>query len=126
MIVGIGIDAVEVERFKDFALYSHKRLSRLFSSEEIAYCLKEPSKSAERFAARFAVKEALYKALTQALGKPPAPFFTLCKYAMVTTNPSPIVEVNWKSINSCSYKALASITHTKNSALAQVIIQEEL
>lgn len=126
MIIGIGIDIVEVERFAAFASYSNKRLTRLFSQEEISYCLKEPSKSAERFAARFAVKEALYKALTQALGRPPAPFFTLCKYAMVTTNPSPVLAINWKNLNSCSHKALASITHTKNSALAQVIIQEEL
>ena len=126
MIIGIGIDAVEIERCAAFASYSHTRLMRLFSPEEIAYCLQEPTKSAERFAARFATKEALYKALTQARGKPPAPFFTLCKYTMVQLNPSPTLIIDLKQLNMPSYKVLTSITHTKNNALAQVIIQEEL
>jgi holo-[acyl-carrier protein] synthase len=124
MIVGIGIDAVEIERFKDF--HKHPNLERLFSAEERAYCLKEPIKSAERFAARFATKEALYKALTQAMGRPPAPFFTLCKHTNIQLNPGPSININYKTLNIPSYSILATITHTKNNALAQVIVQETM
>ena len=122
MIVGIGIDAVEIERFKDF--HQHPNLTRIFAPEEIAYCLKEPLKSAERFAARFAAKEALYKALTQALGKPPAPFLTLCANAAVHNSPAPTMTVAWHNVNIPSCNVLLSITHTKNTALANIIIQE--
>jgi phosphopantetheine--protein transferase-like protein len=121
MILGIGIDAVEIERFKDFN--RHANLNRLFSPEEISYCLKDPIKSAERFAGRFAAKEAFYKALTQALGKPPAPFFTLCAQTSVQLNPAPSLIIAWDHLNIISHSALLSITHTKNNVLAQVIIQ---
>lgn len=122
MIVGIGIDAVEIERFKDF--HKHPNLSRLFSPEEIAYCLKDPVKSPERFAGRFAAKEALYKALTQTLGKPPAPFLTLCAHVKIQLSPGPTVLICWEHLNIPTHKALLSVTHTKNTALAQIIIQE--
>ncbi len=60
MIIGIGIDIVELQRFQ-------KRLSpeltqELFLPAEIAYCLTQHHNE-ENFAARFAAKEALFKAL---------------------------------------------------------------
>lgn len=121
MIIGIGIDAVEIERFNNF--HQHPNLNRLFSPEEIAYCLKEPKKSAERFASRFAAKEALYKALTQACGKAPAPFLTLCACTTIKLTPGPTMIINWNVLNIPIHSVLTSITHTKNTALAQVIIQ---
>jgi len=123
MIKGIGIDAVEIERFQDFRLYPKKRLSRLFSQEEIIYCLREPLKSAERFAGRFAAKEALYKALTQTYGKPPAPFLKLCSYASITLTPAPHFIIEWEMLELPAFSVLVTITHTKDSAFAQVIIQ---
>ena len=63
MIIGLGIDAVEVDRFEHWHTYNHKKLSKFFAQEEIDYCLSLPIKSAERFAVRFAAKEAGMKAI---------------------------------------------------------------
>lgn len=56
----IGIDMEEISRFegKDDAF-----LKRIFSAEEIEYCLSK-SRPAEHFCARFCAKEALVKALS--------------------------------------------------------------
>ena len=123
MIIGIGIDAVEIERFKHFAAYSHQKLSRIFSSEEITYCLKDPVKSAERFAARFAAKEALYKAFCQALPQQNMPFLALCKHTSISLQPAPVFKINWKELNRQPCSVLVAITHTQKTALAQVIMQ---
>ena len=58
MIVGIGIDSVEINRFKNWKTYQYVKLRRIFSENEIAYCLAAPTKIDERFALRFAAREA--------------------------------------------------------------------
>lgn len=123
MIKGIGIDAVEIERFAQFYTYSRARLSRIFSTEEIDYCLSAPVKSAERFAARFAAKEALYKALTQACGVSPGPFLKLCKYARIIRTPAPYFIIAWYELGIEPLAVLVAITHTNTTAYAQVMIQ---
>ena len=63
MIVGTGIDAVEIERIQEaIDRYGARFLDRVFLSAEQAYCLRKRN-SAESFAARFAAKEAAAKAL---------------------------------------------------------------
>jgi len=62
---GVGIDAVEVARFKLIDYPHHKQFyERVFTSKEIEYCLsfKTP---APHFAANFAGKEAIYKAINK-------------------------------------------------------------
>lgn len=86
MILGIGIDIVEIDRFKGWSHKSSSELSRIFSQREIDYACECPLKSAERFAARFAAKEALYKALSQALGHVP-PLLTVFKKVEVLRDP---------------------------------------
>jgi len=63
MIVGVGVDIIEVQRI-DNALSRHVRrfLQRVFAEEEIALCLGR-RQSGPCFAARFAAKEAVMKAL---------------------------------------------------------------
>lgn len=63
MIIGIGIDLVEVERV-DRLLLRHPRRARerLFTANEVDYC-RGSRHPGESFAARFAAKEALFKAL---------------------------------------------------------------
>lgn len=61
----IGVDVVEVARFKWLDYPSHKRFyERVFTSREIEYCLsfKTP---APHFAVNFAGKEAVYKAVNR-------------------------------------------------------------
>src|ERR1700691_6434959 len=63
MIVGSGIDLVEIGRIQQsMDRYGQRFLDRIFTAAEQAYCLRR-RKSAESFAARFAAKEAGAKAL---------------------------------------------------------------
>ena len=63
MIVGSGIDLVEITRIQQSTeRYGQRFLDRVYTSAEQAYCLRK-RKSAESLAARFAAKEAGAKAL---------------------------------------------------------------
>jgi len=66
-VIGIGIDTVEVDRFRR-ALQKRPGISeRLFTPAEQAYG-RRARDPAERLAARFAAKEAVMKALGVGLG----------------------------------------------------------
>ena len=125
MIKGIGIDSIEIERFKNWADRPYNELKKIFSDTEIAYCLKNKQKSAERFAARFAAKEAFYKALSQALPENDTPFLTICKNAYVyhKKNGTPHLLVHWENITETPCKSLISITHSNSTATAMVIVE---
>jgi holo-[acyl-carrier protein] synthase len=64
VIIGIGIDIVDIARINTL-LQRHgiRFLKRIFSSEEIDYCMKRHD-SASCIAGRFAAKEAAFKALS--------------------------------------------------------------
>src|ERR687885_463884 len=66
-MVGIGIDAVEVDRFRQALARQPRLASRLFTEGERTYGARwrDP---APRLAARFAAKEAVMKALGVGLG----------------------------------------------------------
>jgi holo-[acyl-carrier protein] synthase len=123
-ILGIGIDSVEIERFANWASYSPVKLSRIFSPEEIKYCLECPTKSAERFAARFAAREAFLKALHQALPSIKIPLLTLCRAITIikSANGAPHIVVDWKLLKLEQLHSHISWTHTKTVATAIVLI----
>ncbi len=60
MIIGIGIDIVELQRFKK--RLSPELIQELFLPAEIAYCQTQRHNE-ENYAGRFAAKEAVFKAL---------------------------------------------------------------
>jgi holo-[acyl-carrier protein] synthase len=63
MIIGIGVDTVEISRFRRFLDAGNSALiERIFTPDEQAYCLKK-KEAAASLAARFAAKEAFLKAL---------------------------------------------------------------
>ena len=62
MIVGIGVDIIEVERIQKLAEKSPRFLKRVFTDEEIKYCNEKKNKY-QHLAARFATKEAFFKTL---------------------------------------------------------------
>lgn len=63
MIVGSGIDLVEIARIQhSMDRFGSRFLNRIFTSAEQAYCRRKRN-AAESFAARFAAKEAAAKAL---------------------------------------------------------------
>jgi len=61
MIVGIGIDIIEIERIKA-AVEKRRFVQRVFSDGEQAYCESRGGQSFASYAARFAGKEAVLKA----------------------------------------------------------------
>ena len=69
MIVGTGVDMVEVSRVEQLLeRYGELFRRRIFTAAEVRYCEKFRNK-AERYAARFAAKEAAFKALGTGWGK---------------------------------------------------------
>ena len=62
MIVGTGVDVVEVARIRAAVeRFGERFLTRVFTAEEVRYCTSKLN-AAERLAARFAAKEAGMKA----------------------------------------------------------------
>jgi len=66
-VIGIGIDAVEVERFRAVMARTPSIEGRLFTPAERAYG-RQAKDPVPRLAARFAAKEAVMKALGVGLG----------------------------------------------------------
>jgi holo-[acyl-carrier protein] synthase len=124
MIVGLGVDIAEVDRIAA-AIERHGRafLKRVFTPAEIAYCERHRNR-AERFAGRFAAKEAAMKALgtgwTQGVR---------WVDVEVVREPSgkPTLKLSGASraiADRLGVKNIAlTITHTGNTALAQVIFE---
>ena len=66
-MIGVGIDAVDVERFRHSLARTPGLAERLFTAEERAYAAQRADPT-ERLAARFAAKEAVMKALGVGIG----------------------------------------------------------
>ena len=66
-MIGIGVDLVDVHRFRTVLQRRAQISERLFTKNELSYCnlATDPT---ERLAARFAAKEAVMKALGVGLG----------------------------------------------------------
>mgnify|MGYP001170125490 CR=1 FL=1 len=63
MILGIGIDIIEIDRIKQSVdKFGDSFLNKIFTQNELDYCLPKFNKY-QHLAARFAAKEAIYKAL---------------------------------------------------------------
>jgi holo-[acyl-carrier protein] synthase len=68
MILGIGIDLIEVERIRlSYERFGERFLRRILLPSEISYCLSH-SCPAPHLAARFAAKEAVSKAFGTGIG----------------------------------------------------------
>jgi holo-[acyl-carrier protein] synthase len=126
MTLGIGIDAVPLEKCSDW-LQNRHQLKRIFSEQEIAYCFKQSHLTLQRIAVRFAVREAFFKALSTAQIPCTVPFLTVCKLIEIQHSATgvPILYVDWKRITSntqMSLNAVCSLTHIPTIAIACVVI----
>lgn len=69
MIVGTGVDLMEIERIQDsLDRFGERFLNRVYTPKEMAYCMRKKN-CAESLAARFAAKEAGAKALGTGIAK---------------------------------------------------------
>ena len=124
MIVGIGIDVAEVKRIAEVIESQGERfLRRVFSRDEVAYCVRFRNKY-ERFAGRFAAKEAAMKALGTGWRRG----VRWVDFEVVREKGGrPTVKLDGKArkiAEELGVKRIAlSITHTEMQALAQVIFE---
>lgn len=64
MVLGIGIDIIEIERIKKSVnRFGDRFLKKIYTTIELEYSLKKKN-TYQHLAARFAAKEAIYKALS--------------------------------------------------------------
>lgn len=126
-MLNFAVDNIEINRFCNFKNYSLKTLRKIFTLDEINYCLKIKPKINERFAARFCAKEAAYKAINIFLEKNIS-LIEFCKYIEIQKEISgnPIINIDFGKLrlknNIKIDKILLSITHTKSIAMAFVAI----
>jgi holo-[acyl-carrier protein] synthase len=128
MIVGVGIDSVDIARFAHWHIYTDKQLLRVFTKQEIEYCRAVSLKSAERFAARFALKEAFFKALS--LQNVSSTSVYRCFRAVGAHKlPTGAIEliIDWDIVASgdLNITPWISVTHTKTTATACVILEKK-
>jgi len=123
MIVGVGVDMVEVSRVKrTLDRWGERFLNRVFTFGERSYCLRKafPEQS---LAARFAGKEAVLKAIGTGLSSGIG-----WKDVEIVNNKSgkPEVSLGKKITERIGHKRiLISLSHTKELAIAFAILVED-
>lgn len=133
MILAIGIDTITINRFKDWYKKPSHRLQRIFSDEEITYCLNNIKKSAERFAVRFAIREAVFKIISSIDPNHTIPFLSLCKAIITHKNHrgTPYLYINWNHLKNYNFAythketIIWHLSCTHNESIASVYIIAE-
>jgi len=125
MIVGTGVDLVEIARFRNVVERLKERfILRVFTPGEQQFC-NQNRDPVPHFAARFAAKEALFKALGTGWAKgvtwldvevqrerPDAPLIVLCGEAQRLSEAMGVRKVH------------LSLSHTDQWAVAMVILEQ--
>ena len=115
MIVGIGVDIIEVDRIQKLAEKSPRFLKRVFTNEEIQYCTGKKNKY-QHLAARFAAKEAFFKALGKKIHWTDVGIVNL---------PSGKPELVLNSEGPFPFeRTYVSVSHLKDYAVAYVILEK--
>ena len=124
MLIGTGVDLIEVERIAhSIERYGERFLRRVYTDLEIAYCNRKRG-SAESFAARFAAKEAGAKALGTGISRG-----VTWNEFQVSRNPGgrPVLELRGRAAQLATelgVRAISlSLTHTGNLAMATVVME---
>lgn len=123
MITGTGIDLVEVARIRELLTRHADRFKqRTFTTGEIAYC-DACADPAIHYAARFAAKEAAAKALGTGLWSEAGVNWTDIEVTRAESGrPSLVFHHNAAKLTS-ELRAHLSLSHTKDHAIAQVILE---
>src|SRR5215510_2817071 len=121
-IIGLGLDATEIDRIADtIERYGERFLRRIFTEGEVAYCSRR-AEPAVHFAGRFAAKEAAMKAL----GTGHSQGVLWRDLEVVRHGGPPQLQFHggaWKRFTAIGGRSsLLTITHSDTLALAQVLI----
>ena len=124
MIVGTGVDIVEVERIRRAVeRYGDRFTRRIFTEAEVAYC-RRSADPAQRFATRFAAKEAALKAL--GVGWAQGVRFVEVE---VSNDPlgAPVIVLSGRTRDLARRLGVerthVSLTHHRDYAIAQVLLE---
>ena len=117
MIKGIGLDLVELERIEKMMLRSTRFIERILTANERSiFDMLSHARQVEFLAGRFAAKEAYSKANGTGIGKG-------CELAQIEIlkdeSGKPVLYFDGQPVN-----GFVSITHTKTTAAAQVILMQ--
>lgn len=119
MILGIGIDLVELKRIEQAVIKNERFIARILTKSEQQVYNKLPTfkRQTEFLAGRFATKEAFAKAAGTGIGK-----LSFQDIEILTK------DTGAPFINASGYKKeqiLVSISHSKEYAVAQVILHDD-
>jgi holo-[acyl-carrier protein] synthase len=125
MIIGIGVDLIEVARLeRAIAQHGHRFTARVFTVREIADC-EAIAHQAERYATRFAAKEAARKAIGAAT---PVVALAWHDVEIITSKEgAPQLEFHGQAAELVKTlgvtRAHVSLSHTAGHAIAFVILE---
>jgi len=116
-VKGVGIDAVELDRFRRALERTPGLVDRVFTAEEVAYARRRRDPT-ERLAARFAAKEAVVKAMGVGIGRFPLRDVEIVR----ASSGQPAVVLHGKAAEVAAGQGitgwLLSLTHTERTAQA--------
>lgn len=123
MILGVGIDIIEVKRVEEKIAKQNGFKEKVFSKSEIEYCESNPMSKYQHYAARFAAKEAFLKASGMGLQ-----LSHDLHEIKVTVNPDgkpaiSITETIKKSLGDKPISFHVSLSHLESTACAVVILE---
>jgi holo-[acyl-carrier protein] synthase len=124
MILGIGIDIIEVARVKaSHERFGERFLNRILLADEIAYCLSHKN-PAPFLAARFAAKEAVSKAFGTGIGASIG-WQDIEIRRKESGEPFVILHGNGKKLfkSRRAKRLLISLSHTANYAAATAVLE---
>ncbi len=114
----IGVDIEQISRFKDKTLETNEHfLKKIFTEKELEYCFSDKN-YAQHLCGKFCVKEAVIKALSAY-----NIFDITYKDIEVLNNEHKIPYIKVEKYPQYCYKV--SISHTKDNAIAFVIVNNE-
>jgi holo-[acyl-carrier protein] synthase len=125
MIVGTGIDLAEIDRIqRSLDRYGARFLNRIYTSGEQAYCMRKRN-AAESLAARFAAKEAGAKALGTGISRGVS---WLEIEVIRLPGGRPTLHFHGRAAEFSrrlgGTRVALSITHTKDLAMASVVLED--
>ena len=122
MILGIGVDIIEIERISKAVNRNKRFLEKVLDKKEIEY-LQSRNMRMEYIAGRFAAKEAVSKALGTGF-KNFGPK-DICIFNSESGKPNAILKGNAKTYaeNFGKYKIHLSISHSYKDAIAYAILE---
>ena len=125
MVIGLGIDIIEIDRIKDsIDKFGDRFLKKIYTQNEINYCNSKSNKY-QHFAARFAAKEAVYKALASGWEKA-----STWQSIEINNEPNgmPVVKLNGKlsSFLSDENNLKISLSHSRDYVACVAIIYKDI